>query len=313
MRSQRVLLLLLLVIPLPASAETLPPGPPAPLAGFRSAEEMLRDDASPFAARTVLDAIAAAYPRRVERVGWRDGQWAILIAGEWFYWAGGRLLRESELLRADSYDPIPFYRYEPGPAVSPDLDEHEKRALEARVAEQERNPPRRHPGFLNALWRIRGEGLAYERQKTTFFLGFKTMVHREILEDLAAVEEEIIAAMRADSELAAFVRRLRTIEGYNYRRVDGTATLSYHSYGIAVDFIPEWYGGRQVYWRWARGSGLEWHSVAQEDRFVFPEAFVAAFERHGFVWGGKWTLYDTIHFEYRPEILILNGFEVDLR
>jgi hypothetical protein len=25
------------------------------------------------------------------------------------------------------------------------------------------------------------------------------------------------------------------------------------------------------------------------------------------VWGGKWMLFDTIHFEYRPEILILSG------
>ena len=27
------------------------------------------------------------------------------------------------------------------------------------------------------------------------------------------------------------------------------------------------------------------------------------FERHGFIWGGKWYHYDTMHFEYRPELL----------
>ena len=27
------------------------------------------------------------------------------------------------------------------------------------------------------------------------------------------------------------------------------------------------------------------------------------FERHGFIWGGKWHHYDTMHFEYRPELL----------
>ncbi|MCL2443985.1 MAG: M15 family metallopeptidase [Treponema sp.] len=31
------------------------------------------------------------------------------------------------------------------------------------------------------------------------------------------------------------------------------------------------------------------------------------FESQGFIWGGKWQLFDTMHFEYRPEILILNG------
>ena len=34
-----------------------------------------------------------------------------------------------------------------------------------------------------------------------------------------------------------------------------------------------------------------------------PLELVAAFERHGFVWGGKWWHYDTMHFEYRPELL----------
>jgi hypothetical protein len=38
---------------------------------------------------------------------------------------------------------------------------------------------------------------------------------------------------------------------------------------------------------------------------MVPDAVVAAFERHGFVWGGKWLFFDTMHFEYRPEILIL--------
>jgi D-alanyl-D-alanine carboxypeptidase-like protein len=32
-----------------------------------------------------------------------------------------------------------------------------------------------------------------------------------------------------------------------------------------------------------------------------PRDIVDIFERHGFIWGGKW--YDTMHFEYRPELL----------
>jgi len=27
------------------------------------------------------------------------------------------------------------------------------------------------------------------------------------------------------------------------------------------------------------------------------------FEHHGFIWGGKWWHFDTMHFEYRPEII----------
>ena len=34
-----------------------------------------------------------------------------------------------------------------------------------------------------------------------------------------------------------------------------------------------------------------------------PHKIVEIFERHGFIWGGKWYHYDTMHFEYRPELL----------
>lgn len=29
----------------------------------------------------------------------------------------------------------------------------------------------------------------------------------------------------------------------------------------------------------------------------------SAREKHGFIWGGCWYHYDTMHFEYRPELL----------
>ena len=32
---------------------------------------------------------------------------------------------------------------------------------------------------------------------------------------------------------------------------------------------------------------------------------VDVFERHGFIWGGRWFHYDTMHFEYRPELLAI--------
>jgi hypothetical protein len=39
-------------------------------------------------------------------------------------------------------------------------------------------------------------------------------------------------------------------------------------------------------------------------RNEIPWEIVEIFERHGFVWGGKWYHYDTMHFEYRPEIVL---------
>ena len=38
-------------------------------------------------------------------------------------------------------------------------------------------------------------------------------------------------------------------------------------------------------------------------RNVVPQEIVDAFEAEGFIWGGRWLHYDTMHFEYRPELL----------
>jgi hypothetical protein len=104
------------------------------------------------------------------------------------------------------------------------------------------------------------------------------------------------------------VQALGRLEGYNWRRIAGTAGLSFHSYGVAIDILPYSYGGKEVYWRWAKSHNPEWYSLPYEKRFTPPRSFITAFEKHGFIWGGKWFYFDTIHFEYRPEILLLNGY-----
>ena len=39
---------------------------------------------------------------------------------------------------------------------------------------------------------------------------------------------------------------------------------------------------------------------------MVPLPVVEAFEAEGFIWGGKWYHYDTMHFEYRPELMTLD-------
>jgi hypothetical protein len=54
--------------------------------------------------------------------------------------------------------------------------------------------------------------------------------------------------------------------------------------------------------------------VPYSGRLHPPEEVIKVFESFGFLWGGKWTTYDTIHFEYRPEILLMSGIpQTDLR
>jgi hypothetical protein len=61
-----------------------------------------------------------------------------------------------------------------------------------------------------------------------------------------------------------------------------------HGWGAAIDINPN----ATSYWMWGHQRRLS----------VAPEV-IAIFESHGFIWGGKWAHYDTMHFEYRPELL----------
>jgi hypothetical protein len=84
--------------------------------------------------------------------------------------------------------------------------------------------------------------------------------------------------------------------GMVWRVIAGTDRLSVHSFAAAVDVSPR----GNPYWRnLPRGKNML--AVRQ----AFPASVVAAFEAEGFIWGGKWAEFDLMHFEYRPEIILL--------
>jgi len=82
---------------------------------------------------------------------------------------------------------------------------------------------------------------------------------------------------------------------FNWRPIAGTHRLSVHSFGAAIDINTKY----SAYWRWSKSGRRPADKI--------PRKIVEAFERHGFIWGGKWNHYDTMHFEYRPEILKMRG------
>jgi peptidoglycan L-alanyl-D-glutamate endopeptidase CwlK len=89
---------------------------------------------------------------------------------------------------------------------------------------------------------------------------------------------------------------LKTGGTFNWRPIAGSDQLSAHSFGVAIDIDPDY----SNYWRW---SGAGDHGKVIPYRNRIPHRIVEIFERHGFIWGGKWYHYDTMHFEYRPELL----------
>ena len=278
-------------------------------------EETENGPADRFSPQEVMEAFAKAYPYRITRSGFYRGDWGVLIDGTWYLYAGGRLLSEDVLFSPDydknRYARYPLYRYSSDLPPVRSFSGDEIRRIEAALDEREKNPPYRHPGIFNALWRIDSSKNAWNRMKTAFFLGKKILIHRDLLEDLARVEEDILAAAAGSAEVRRYVDSIVSATGYNYRLIAGTRSLSFHSYGFAVDVIPASYGGKAVYWLWARGNGLPWYSLEYEKRYMPPPGVISIWEKHGFVWGGKWFHFDAMHFEYRPEILILNGIKPD--
>lgn len=85
---------------------------------------------------------------------------------------------------------------------------------------------------------------------------------------------------------------------FYWRQVRGANRLSAHSYGIAIDIAL----GKSDYWLWTNPKAKETDKIHYANQI--PLDIVKAFEKHGFIWGGRWYHYDTMHFEYRPELLL---------
>ena len=94
-------------------------------------------------------------------------------------------------------------------------------------------------------------------------------------------------------ELKEWVLNAQT---FNWRTIQGMTRISPHGYGIAIDLESH----RSHYWRWSYPRAHEYDEIKYYNTFNMK--VVEIFERHGFIWGGRWYHFDTMHFEYRPEM-----------
>ena len=106
---------------------------------------------------------------------------------------------------------------------------------------------------------------------------------KEVSEDLDSLPDKFIPYLIPTAGL------------YNCRVIAGTDRASMHAFGAAIDLNT----AHANYWRTANADNAG-HLLY---RNAIPFEIVDIFERHGFIWGGKWYHYDTMHFEYRPELL----------
>lgn len=227
-----------------------------------------------------IDALVAAYPdallgRDGDMLVWRDGLRMLLDDG---------LAKDHQerLDRADIEDmlsqayPIGRCSY-----VAPALDFEPGRI--------------RSDGFFRAMYG--GTQAAVEARLVTidwFGAPLRVTSVNGVASRLEAVRDELT---QLPAELWPF---FSTSAGtYNWRPIAGTSRLSVHSFGAAIDLNIDY----SDYWLWNSRTGRE--DDVPQYRNRMPHEVVEVFERHGFIWGGKWYHFDTMHFEYRPELLAM--------
>jgi hypothetical protein len=87
----------------------------------------------------------------------------------------------------------------------------------------------------------------------------------------------------------------QTAGTFVWRKIHGTDRRSAHSFATAIDVgVPV-----SDYWQWKTSDPTG--QMTYRNRL--PLEVVRVFEKHGFIWGGRWFHFDTMHFEYRPELL----------
>jgi hypothetical protein len=206
--------------------------------------------------------------KAVERGG---AWWLELSDGRSFPYDDGRAKSGEERLAQPALKDLFSVRYRSGPIVP--------------VTTPDDDPGRAR---LDALFEVTYPRSGLTRMK---FLGRRILVHERVRPAFARVAGRLQKAVRARPSLSRFLRPLGGT--FSARKIAGTDRTSAHAWGIAIDLNVR----LSHYWRWQRSPALPiW-------RNRIPQAIVDAFEAEGFIWGGRWYHYDTMHFEYRPELL----------
>lgn len=258
-----------------------------PVSNFDAAavtDAALKSSLSADRARSIRDAgrrLLAAYPDKLKAI---DGQTLIWRDGTRMPLDDGLPLKDAAAwVRSPDLKDMFRYPYVGGEPARPTAGSDPGRA--------------RNAAFFSKMYGdCRGGGVSGKLVEVDWLpsrsrVKLKMTGENGVAQQLAKISTEL------DTLPRSFTRYLLPPAGtYNCRVVAGTDQQSAHGYGIAIDIAVK----PAHYWRWqqpdASGNPI-W-------RNAIPIDIVRIFEHHGFIWGGRWAHYDTMHFEYRPELLL---------
>lgn len=111
-------------------------------------------------------------------------------------------------------------------------------------------------------------------------------------DSLRAVEKELSALP------SSYRKYFDQSSTFNWRKVRGSDRLSAHSYGMTIDICTKY----SDFWRWKNPGKEETDEITYVNRI--PKEIIRIFEKHGFISGARWYHYDTMHFEFRPDLIL---------
>ena len=207
-----------------------------------------------------------------------EGNAVVFADGTRVVWDDGRRKTPQTLLTDADVEDMFAYAYPPASAgeVAPARDDDPGRV--------------RSEAFFRALYGGSERAVGASVRRVAWLGGSAMTVTTRFGVDKAL--ERVRDELAGRPELAAYLAP--PAGGFLWRNIAGTDRLSVHSFGAAVDINTKFTN----YWRWDKPAG---GVIRYRNRI--PLAIVAAFERNCFIWGGRWYHYDTMHFEYRPELL----------
>ena len=236
--------------------------------------------AAPGNIKEYLDRLVSSYP---DKIGGYDNEFLTLKNGMKFRISDGRTNKTfQELLESPDIDDMFYVRYPAGEAPT----QPAKNADPGRV--------RFEPLFI-AMYGDCNKNEVVRNLRTIRWLpkhggGSVTVTMANgVAGALEGVSREL------DELPSDVIKYLMVPAGtYDCRKVAGSRAKSMHAYGAAIDINTKY----ADYWRWTLSDRGQPHW-----RNRIPMQIVRIFEKHGFIWGGYWYHYDTMHFEYRPELL----------
>lgn len=258
-----------------------------------------------------LKAIQTAYPDLVKNISFDSevNDWFITIRNQNLYWADGRLLPKKDLQNRQKWAPIISYFYSDEVQNPKDFSEELISALkpESLIKNRKTAPPPNYTFFM-LLFNGRNRNEIIKQIRRSRFLGYDVWVHQRVVEPLKRVQTKIYEAQKTNTEVKKFLKELNQCWSFNWRVIADSGKLSNHSWGSAIDLLPANYKNKKIYWFWEAARNDYWMKIMPYRRWIPPKAVIEAFESEGFIWGGKWTLWDNMHFEYRPELLYIRNF-----